>query len=215
MQGPGERAAALLSEAAPAAHQLGTGRAVPPQGSVGRPSVRDGPLPSRPVRATHPDPEPEVLPRAAAVATARNAVRQGRARRAAAARVLGSAAQRDAAAAGRDEDRATRTEGYGGGGGTARPSTAGTSHGRRRLGLALRERLPLWVQLRCGVEPRTLLALAVVLLVAAGFGVHHFWTGRPEAVRAPEAESRPLAPTARDGGAGGLTAKGAGQGPSG
>lgn len=51
---------------------------------------------------------------------------------------------------------------------------------------ALRERLPLWVQLRCGLEPRTLAALAVVLVVAAVFAVQHFWAGRPQAVRAPD-----------------------------
>ncbi|MGW1887904.1 helix-hairpin-helix domain-containing protein [Streptomyces sp. NPDC001970] len=63
--------------------------------------------------------------------------------------------------------------------------------------LALRERLPLWVQLRCGLEPRTLAALAVVLVVGVGFAVQHFWAGRPEPVRAPELvrEGRP-APTA-------------------
>ncbi|MGW7430332.1 helix-hairpin-helix domain-containing protein [Streptomyces sp. NPDC054861] len=55
-----------------------------------------------------------------------------------------------------------------------------------RLGLACRERLPLWVQARCGLEPRTLAALAVVLVVAAGFAGRYFWAGRPEAVRAPE-----------------------------
>jgi competence protein ComEA len=44
----------------------------------------------------------------------------------------------------------------------------------------------MWVQLRCGIEPRTLLALAVVLVVALGFAVNHFWTGRPEPVPAPE-----------------------------
>lgn len=52
--------------------------------------------------------------------------------------------------------------------------------------LAVRERLPLWVQLRCGLEPRTLAALSVVLVVAAVFAVQHFWAGRPQAVRAPE-----------------------------
>ncbi|MEV6399288.1 ComEA family DNA-binding protein [Streptomyces sp. NPDC051907] len=54
-----------------------------------------------------------------------------------------------------------------------------------RAGLALRERLPVWVQLRCGLEPRTLAALAVVLVAAAVFAVQHFWAGRPQPVRAP------------------------------
>ncbi|HWM38730.1 MAG TPA: SLBB domain-containing protein, partial [Streptomyces sp.] len=78
------------------------------------------------------------------------------------------------------------------------------------------------MQLRCGVEPKTLLALAVVLLVAAGFGVHHFWTGRPQTVRAPEAERAPASAAAQgtgtsaDGGEDGDGAKGvAGQGAPG
>ncbi|MEU2154273.1 ComEA family DNA-binding protein [Streptomyces sp. NPDC019396] len=50
----------------------------------------------------------------------------------------------------------------------------------------MRDRLPLWLQLRCGLEPRALAALAVVLVAAVGFAVHHFWTGRPETVRAPQ-----------------------------
>lgn len=48
------------------------------------------------------------------------------------------------------------------------------------------ERLPLWVRLRCGIEPRTLGALAVVLVAACALAVHHFWAGRPEPVRPPE-----------------------------
>ncbi|MFF9014874.1 helix-hairpin-helix domain-containing protein [Streptomyces sp. NPDC014870] len=55
-----------------------------------------------------------------------------------------------------------------------------------RLRSAVGDRLPVWVQTRCGLEPRTLAALAVILVVAAGFAGRHFWTGRPEAVRAPE-----------------------------
>ncbi|ALC23260.1 DNA-binding protein [Streptomyces pristinaespiralis] len=54
------------------------------------------------------------------------------------------------------------------------------------LGLAIRDRLPVWVQLRCGLEPKTLAALAVVLVAAAVFAAQHFWVGRPQAVRAPE-----------------------------
>ncbi|WP_431306307.1 helix-hairpin-helix domain-containing protein [Streptomyces abyssalis] len=79
--------------------------------------------------------------------------------------------------------------GQGASAGTGAPLATGD-----RARLALRERLPLWVQLRCGIEPRTLLALAVVLVVAVGFAVHHFWTGRPEAVRAPAAEGAPAGP---------------------
>ncbi|MGW8763218.1 helix-hairpin-helix domain-containing protein [Streptomyces sp. NPDC055815] len=57
---------------------------------------------------------------------------------------------------------------------------------RERLAALLRERTPLWVQTRCGLEPRALAALTVVLLVAGGLAGGYFWTGRPEAVRAPE-----------------------------
>ncbi|MET9804618.1 ComEA family DNA-binding protein [Streptomyces sp. NPDC006368] len=51
---------------------------------------------------------------------------------------------------------------------------------------ALRERLPLWLHLRCGMEPRALAALSVVLVVAAVLAGRYFWAGRPESVRAPE-----------------------------
>nr|WP_327330380.1 MULTISPECIES: ComEA family DNA-binding protein [unclassified Streptomyces] len=56
----------------------------------------------------------------------------------------------------------------------------------REAGPALRDRLPLWVQLRCGLEPRALAALAVVLVGAAVFAATHFWSSRPEAVSAPD-----------------------------
>ena len=68
--------------------------------------------------------------------------------------------------------------------------------------LAARERLPLWVQLRCGLEPRTLAALAVVLVVAAAFAVQHFWVGAvrspygaPELVRAERGPCRSRGPS--------------------
>ncbi|MFI8767516.1 helix-hairpin-helix domain-containing protein [Streptomyces sp. NPDC053792] len=57
---------------------------------------------------------------------------------------------------------------------------------RERLAGVLRDRMPLWVQTRWGLEPRALAALTVVLLVAAGLAGGYFWTGRPEPVRAPE-----------------------------
>ncbi|MDV9190696.1 ComEA family DNA-binding protein [Streptomyces sp. SR27] len=57
---------------------------------------------------------------------------------------------------------------------------------RGRLAEALRERMPVWVQTRCGLEPRSLAAVVVVLVVAAGLAGGYFWTGRPEPVRAPE-----------------------------
>ncbi|WP_307825342.1 helix-hairpin-helix domain-containing protein [Streptomyces sioyaensis] len=65
---------------------------------------------------------------------------------------------------------------------------------RERLWLAVRERLPLWVQLRCGADPKALAALVLVLVVAVGFAVQHFWTGRPEPVRAPAADRSAGAP---------------------
>lgn len=76
---------------------------------------------------------------------------------------------------------------------------------RGRLVAVLRERTPLWVQTRCGLEPRALAALTVILLVAAGLAGGYFWTGRPEPVRAPEivraapAAATPAASVARAG----------------
>ncbi|MDT0404903.1 MULTISPECIES: ComEA family DNA-binding protein [Streptomyces] len=58
--------------------------------------------------------------------------------------------------------------------------------GRGRVGPALRERLPVWVQARCGLERRSVVALSALLVLAVGFAVQHFWTGRTEPVRAPE-----------------------------
>ncbi|WP_413251717.1 helix-hairpin-helix domain-containing protein [Streptomyces spectabilis] len=66
-----------------------------------------------------------------------------------------------------------------------RPARAETSW-RARVGLAVRERLPVWMQLRCGLERRSVLALGVVLVVAAGFAAQHFWSGRAQPVRAPD-----------------------------
>ncbi|MFE7649218.1 helix-hairpin-helix domain-containing protein [Streptomyces phaeoluteigriseus] len=57
---------------------------------------------------------------------------------------------------------------------------------RERAGLALRERLPVWAQARCGLERRSVLALAVVVVAVSAFAVQHFWTGRAQPVRAPE-----------------------------
>lgn len=57
---------------------------------------------------------------------------------------------------------------------------------------AVRERLPLWLQLRCGTDAKALAALALVLVVAVGFAVQHFWAATPERVSAPGAD-RPIA----------------------
>ena len=55
-----------------------------------------------------------------------------------------------------------------------------------RVRLAVCERLPLWLQSRCAVDAKALGAMALVLLVAVGFGLHHFWSGRPQTVRPPQ-----------------------------
>ncbi len=57
---------------------------------------------------------------------------------------------------------------------------------RERAGQALRERMPVWLQTRCGMERRSAVALTVLLVVAAVFAVQHFWTGRTQPVSAPE-----------------------------
>ncbi|MFF7470068.1 helix-hairpin-helix domain-containing protein [Streptomyces sp. NPDC008092] len=57
---------------------------------------------------------------------------------------------------------------------------------RSRVGLAVRERMPVWLQTRCGLERRGAVALGAVLVVAAALAVQHFWTGRTESVSAPE-----------------------------
>ncbi|MFE4669925.1 ComEA family DNA-binding protein [Streptomyces sp. NPDC056716] len=94
-----------------------------------------------------------------------------------------------------------------GGGSVERPWGRGVA--------ALRERLPVWLQARVGLERRSVVALTVVLVLAAGLAVHHYWTGRPQAVRAPEvveaavpfgeteATPRAVSASAAPGGAGG------------
>ncbi|WP_409350896.1 helix-hairpin-helix domain-containing protein [Streptomyces pactum] len=57
---------------------------------------------------------------------------------------------------------------------------------RERAGQALRERMPLWLQTRCGLERRSVAALTVLLVVAAVVAAQHFWTGRTQPVPAPE-----------------------------
>ncbi|MFD9007565.1 helix-hairpin-helix domain-containing protein [Streptomyces sp. NPDC059552] len=61
---------------------------------------------------------------------------------------------------------------------------AGLSPGAAR-GLAVRERLPLWLQDRCEVRPRTVAAVAVVLVAAVGFAGQQYWWARPQTVTAP------------------------------
>ncbi len=78
----------------------------------------------------------------------------------------------------------------------ARPGIrAGAFKGGRSRQEALREavleRLPVWLRLRCGMEPRTVAAVAGVLVLAMAFAVHHFMAGRPRTVQVPSA-SRPV-----------------------
>jgi len=56
----------------------------------------------------------------------------------------------------------------------------------RRTVSGLWDRVPLWVRLRWGLAPRTLAALALVLLAAVGLAGFHFWSVRPQPVSAPE-----------------------------
>lgn len=76
------------------------------------------------------------------------------------------------------------------------------SSGAGRWRLALVERLPLWVQARCAVQPKALGALAVVLLAAIALAGYHFWSGRPGSVEVPaerpRAAAAPAASTAPD-----------------
>nr|WP_234389246.1 ComEA family DNA-binding protein [Streptomyces sp. CS149] len=71
-----------------------------------------------------------------------------------------------------------------------RPETVreapGDASRARRLASAVRERLPLWVRLRCGMAPRTPMVLGLVLLAAVAVATVHFWSVRPQPVRAPE-----------------------------
>ncbi|WP_371615838.1 helix-hairpin-helix domain-containing protein [Streptomyces sp. NBC_00454] len=72
--------------------------------------------------------------------------------------------------------------------------------------LAVRERLPVWLQTRCGVEPRAVAAVSVVLVAAVGFAGQQYWSARPQPVTAPALVAPPptvaalSAPTAAGGG---------------
>lgn len=58
---------------------------------------------------------------------------------------------------------------------------------RERWRTAVRERLPVWIRLRCGLEPATCAALVLVLVAGVALAAYHFWSGRPQPVPAPEA----------------------------
>ncbi|WP_373299550.1 helix-hairpin-helix domain-containing protein [Streptomyces poonensis] len=68
---------------------------------------------------------------------------------------------------------------------------------RERIGPALRERMPMWLQARCGLERRSVVALGVVLGGAAVLAGQHFWAGRTQPVDAPEVV-RPAVHSERD-----------------
>jgi len=65
--------------------------------------------------------------------------------------------------------------------------------------------MPLWLQARCGLERRSVVALTVVLVAAAVLAGQHFWTGRVQPLRAPEVV-RAAAPLGSPRPAGGVTA---------
>nr|WP_310592249.1 ComEA family DNA-binding protein [Streptomyces aurantiacus] len=84
-------------------------------------------------------------------------------------------------------DGGPRAEGGSGAdGGPGADAPVERSSWRARVGAAVRERLPLWLRLRCGLERRSVVALGLVLVVAAVFAAQHFWTGRTQPVRAPD-----------------------------
>ncbi|MFF4014257.1 helix-hairpin-helix domain-containing protein [Streptomyces sp. NPDC001843] len=68
---------------------------------------------------------------------------------------------------------------------------------RERAALAVRERMPMWLQTRCGLERRGVVALSVLLAVAAVFAAQHFWAARTQSVSAPQVVGAE-APYARD-----------------
>ncbi|MER7465141.1 ComEA family DNA-binding protein [Streptomyces sp. NPDC097981] len=68
--------------------------------------------------------------------------------------------------------------------------------GGAALRLAVRERLPVWLQARCALEPRTVAAVAVVLVAAVGVGAQQYWAARPQPVAAPSVVAPAAAPAA-------------------
>ncbi|MEU9145839.1 ComEA family DNA-binding protein [Streptomyces sp. NPDC048349] len=109
------------------------------------------------------------------------------------------AAGASAAGPGADSGRAAASAAAAGraSGASAPPAeeTAGLSPLAARR-LALRERLPVWFQTRCGVEPRTVAAVGVVLVVAVGCAAQQFWSARPRPVTAPALIAPSAAPAA-------------------
>ncbi|MES4879344.1 MULTISPECIES: ComEA family DNA-binding protein [unclassified Streptomyces] len=106
--------------------------------------------------------------------------------------------------AGHDGSRGESGKGpplYGGGGDAPLPVAADgvvRAAWKERAGQALRERMPVWLQARCGLERRSVAALTVLLVVAGLFAAQHFWTGRTQSVAAPEVVREAAAVGARD-----------------
>ncbi|MFF9620319.1 helix-hairpin-helix domain-containing protein [Streptomyces griseosporeus] len=90
------------------------------------------------------------------------------------------------------------------GAGEAAPAGRAEGAWRARVALAVRERMPLWMQTRCGLERRSVVALTVLLVVAVGFAVQHFWSGRTQSVQAPDVirAAAPYGAEEADGGGG-------------
>ncbi|WP_416071414.1 helix-hairpin-helix domain-containing protein [Streptomyces sp. ME02-8801-2C] len=101
-----------------------------------------------------------------------------------------------------------------GGGGSDGGSGAAVEGWRERVGLAVRERMPVWLQARCGLERRSVVALTVVLVAAAVLAGQHCWAGRVQPVRAPEVV-RAAAPLGSARAAGGVTVPRGVTGPAG
>ncbi|MFE5624435.1 helix-hairpin-helix domain-containing protein [Streptomyces virginiae] len=80
--------------------------------------------------------------------------------------------------------------------------------------LAVRERLPVWLQARCAVEPRTVAAVGVVLVAAVGFAGQQYWSSRPREVTAPALAAPAVVPAGATASAGPPAAAGGGAGPA-
>jgi competence protein ComEA len=73
----------------------------------------------------------------------------------------------------------------------SRPGSHPRSRSGARLPLSERVRslLPLAVQERLDLDRRAVVGLSVLLVLALGYGVQHFWVGRPVPVAVPVAEA--------------------------
>lgn len=67
----------------------------------------------------------------------------------------------------------------------AEPSLGPPVAGAPVFGTGPLGRMRTWLFVRCGLELKTVLALAVVLTVAAGLALQHYWAGRPRTVHVP------------------------------